>query len=133
MSALSLLFFLSLATAISSRGRQRKKPHLNLSEIGAATYEIPLMVPPGSGGLAPDLSLQTNSQRGDGLLGVGWPLSGLSKITRCPRNIAQDGYVSSVNYSQVAGQCDQFSLTSLRHRARSAVSPSPSLPMTFQP
>jgi hypothetical protein len=48
---------------------KHKKPHLSgslpgrfaVSKTGAATYEIPLSVPPGSGGVAPDLSLQYNT------------------------------------------------------------------------
>jgi hypothetical protein len=48
--------------------------------------------------MAPKLSLQYSSQGGNGLLGVGWSLSGLPSITRCPQTIAQDGAVHGVNY-----------------------------------
>ena len=41
-------------------------------------------------GLTPDLALQYQSSVGNGLLGVGWGLSGLSIITRCPQTWAQD-------------------------------------------
>jgi RHS repeat-associated protein len=85
-----------------------------VSKVGAATYEIPLAVPPGSCGLAPELSLQYSSQSGDGLLGMGWSLSGLSKITRSPANPDQDGYFSGVTYSQDLQQCDRFSLDGLK-------------------
>jgi hypothetical protein len=70
-----------------------------VTEAGASGYTIPIAVPPGTAGVEPKLSLVYRSQGVNGLLGVGWSLSGLSEISRCPRTIAQDGTRGSVNYN----------------------------------
>jgi hypothetical protein len=69
-----------------------------VTESGAAEYRIALRVPPGIAGLEPKLALTYNSQAGNGLLGMGWNLEGLSAITRCPRTMAQDGVRGGVSY-----------------------------------
>jgi len=61
-----------------------------VNDAGAATYSIPLTVAPGFGGLSPKLKLQYSSQAPNGVFGVGWALSGISSITRCAKNPAED-------------------------------------------
>lgn len=69
------------------------------SPSGAATYTIPVKTPPGTNGMAPQLSIVYNSQGGNGILGLGWSLSGLSVITRAGKDFYHDGQVSPVTYT----------------------------------
>lgn len=71
---------------------------LNVTATGAASYAIPITVPPGTAEVVPQLSLQYSSKNGDGAEGIGWAVSGLPSISRCPRTIAQDSIHGSVNY-----------------------------------
>jgi RHS repeat-associated protein len=72
---------------------------------GAATYEIPITVPPGRRGVEPSLSLSYSSKAGGGPLGMGWSLSGLSSIHRCPQTLAQDGRQRKVSYDNSDRLC----------------------------
>src|SRR6185436_2070613 len=53
---------------------------------GAATFNLPIVVPPGTAGVEPTLSLAYTSHRENGYVGMGWQLSGLSAIGRCGAN-----------------------------------------------
>lgn len=72
---------------------------------GAATYTVPITVPPGRAGMQPSLSLSYNSRSGDGIAGMGWSLSGLSSIHRCPQTVEQDGQTVGVSYTMSDRLC----------------------------
>jgi RHS repeat-associated protein len=74
----------------------RTRGSFSVSSTGAAQYVIPLWMPPGIAGLQPSLALTYSSRAGDGDYGVGWNLSGLSTIGRCPKTVAQDGLAANV-------------------------------------
>lgn len=78
----------------------------NVSDLGAASYSIPIKIPGGLGGVQPAISLEYNSQNGNGPLGVGWSISGLSAIARAPNTIYHDNVVKGVEL----GFGDKFSL-----------------------
>ncbi|MFQ5470060.1 MAG: PKD domain-containing protein [Gammaproteobacteria bacterium] len=67
---------------------------------GAFTYNLPIEVPPGTAGMQPELSLSYNSRGGNGLMGVGWTISGLPIIHRCQATVEQDGYNGAINYDE---------------------------------
>ena len=68
-------------------------------EGGAAAMSIPIEVAPGRHGMQPALSLDYSSRGGNGLAGMGWSLSGVSSIHRCPATLAQDGAAVGVRSS----------------------------------
>jgi RHS repeat-associated protein len=76
-----------------------------VSAFGQATYTIPLQLPAGRNGIAPELGLAYNSAGGNGYLGKGWGLTGLSAIQRCLRTIAQDGTPSGITYTEADRFC----------------------------
>ncbi len=72
----------------------------NVDESGTANYSIPITVSPGTGGIEPKMSLTYSSQGGNGLLGMGWSIGGLSTITRCNATLAQDGFNDAVDFDE---------------------------------
>ncbi len=56
---------------------------LTVSDSGVASYTIPLTLPDGPSGHRPDLDFVYNSTAGDGVMGRGWSLSGMSAISVC--------------------------------------------------
>ena len=81
------------------------KGDLSVSPSGAAIYTLPISIPPGVAGMAPNLSLVYNSQAGNGIAGQGWELTGSSMIHRCPKTRAQDGQARPVDLGSGDGLC----------------------------
>ena len=88
-----------------------------MSATGAARYTIPLTLPPGTNGLAPALAVTYDSRSGNGLLGVGFRLTGLSAIQRCGNTLAQDGRLGAV----ALDSADRFCLDGQRLRLTAGV------------
>jgi RHS repeat-associated protein len=72
---------------------------------GAASYEIPIALPPGRRGMQPSFSLGYSSRAGNGIAGMGWSLSGLSSLHRCPATIEQDGMIGAVALTNADKLC----------------------------
>jgi hypothetical protein len=70
-----------------------------VSAGGQATYGVPISVPPGIAGMAPNLSLSYVDGGINGPLGVGWSLQGVSSITRCPSSKFLDGKSRGVDFT----------------------------------
>jgi len=71
---------------------------LNVNDMGAAVYSIPIMMPNGIGNMKPEIAVTYSNQMGNGLLGWGWDLSGLSLIYRVGQTLYHDGNQTSVNF-----------------------------------
>lgn len=78
---------------------------LGVGNSGAATYSVALVVPPGTAGMQPNLSLDYSSQGANGMLGLGWSLGGLSSIHRCGKTIAQDDVNDRISFSNTDRLC----------------------------
>jgi RHS repeat-associated protein len=79
---------------------------LSVTNRGTASYQIPLDAPEGRKGIEPNLSLSYDSGSSqNGLLGVGWSLSGLSGVHRCPKTAAQDGVAEPVRFKPTDAFC----------------------------
>ena len=77
----------------------------SVGEDGSARYTVPLWQPPGRGEARVDLKLKYDSNAGNGPVGVGWTLDGLSSITPCPRNFAIDGRADGVHFDGTDAYC----------------------------
>ncbi|MBS1968996.1 MAG: VCBS repeat-containing protein [Bdellovibrionales bacterium] len=69
------------------------------NQMGAASYSVPLEIPKGAGGFQPSLVLSYSSQGINGLMGMGWSISGQSSISRCSATLAQDGFQAGITLS----------------------------------
>jgi len=71
------------------------------SPVGASTYRIPIQVPPGRNGIAPNLALTYSSSRKNGRLGVGWDLDlgSIQRSTKFGVNYGANDYVATIHGS----------------------------------
>nr|WP_321485469.1 SpvB/TcaC N-terminal domain-containing protein [uncultured Draconibacterium sp.] len=81
-----------------------------VSILGSATYTIPISLPAGANGFAPELSLVYSSQGGNGVAGYGWNISGLSAISRSPQTVFHDNQTVGVDLTN----SDRFSMDGQR-------------------
>lgn len=70
----------------------------SVNPLGAATYVLPLDLPMGINGMSPQVALTYSSMAGNGALGVGWNISGLSAISRGARTFFHDGQVTPTSF-----------------------------------
>ena len=82
---------------------------VDVSALGGATYTMPIQVPEGINGMHPNLSIVYNSQSGNGLLGWGWNLGGISAITRTGPTMFHDLATLPVDFEH-----DRFTLDGQR-------------------
>ncbi|WP_244937164.1 RHS repeat-associated core domain-containing protein [Leptospira selangorensis] len=73
-------FFLNLTGSLVPQ----PLPKLSASPRGALTSNVEIVLPPGTKGIIPNLSLSYASGGKNGILGMGWDLSGIYSISRDP-------------------------------------------------
>jgi len=100
-----ILFFVLMVVVNVSHAMGVTPGQFSVGSSGAATYSIPIQVPPGTAGMQPNLSLVYNSQSGNGIFGQGWSLDGLPVIHRCPATYEQDGFKGGINYDEKDRLC----------------------------
>lgn len=83
---------------------------ISVTPGGQLSYNVPIKVPSGTGGMAPTLSIAYSNTNRDGLCGYNFDLTGISYITRCPQDLYHDDTASSVTFSS----SDCFSLDGVR-------------------
>jgi len=77
-----------------------------VSPDGSFAYTIPLEVPQGRAQMQPSLSLSYFSKAGDGPLGLGWAVSGMtSMITRCGKTPRVDDTTQGVRFDENDRYC----------------------------
>lgn len=70
-----------------------------VDNIGGFNYNIPIVCSPGTAGIEPKLSITYNSNGGNGWLGLGFNLSGISAITRTGKTAFYDGQNGGINFN----------------------------------
>jgi len=72
----------------------------NVSEMGQANYAIPIKLPDDFKGMKPTLSIAYSGQSSNGLLGVGWNISGISGISRTGSTVYHDGLTKGIKFDE---------------------------------
>ncbi|MEO8388747.1 FG-GAP-like repeat-containing protein [Polaromonas sp.] len=74
------------------------KENAKVDQNGAFNFSIPIEVPPGIAGMQPELSLAYSSQQQNGIVGMGWSLTGLPSVQRTKRIRAIDDVNGTIAY-----------------------------------
>src|SRR5437879_1718211 len=98
-SCLAAAVSIAVGAAPATAQQMTLPGHFEVGGSGAAAYGIPIAVPPGTAGMAPALALNYSSQGGNGVAGMGWSLSGLLSVGRCPQTFVQDGLRGAITYT----------------------------------
>lgn len=81
-----------------------------VGQSGEASYDVSIATATGTAGVVPKLNLMYSSQRGNGLVGTGWSIGGLSSVRRCRQTLMQDGQMMPISW----GAGDRFCLDGQR-------------------
>ncbi len=93
--AVLLAFVSCLFVSADEIARPMTNYNVRVSQ-GAALVDLPIATPCGAGGFKPDLRFFYNSDAANGLLGMGWMISPLPKITTTGKTIFYDNTVEPI-------------------------------------
>ena len=93
--AVLLAFVSCLCVSADEIARPMTNYNVRVSQ-GAALVDLPIATPSGAGGFKPDLRFFYNSEAANGLLGMGWMISPLPKITTTGKTIFYDNTVEPI-------------------------------------
>ena len=93
--AVLLAFVSCLFVSADEIARPMTNYNVRVSQ-GAALVDLPIATPSGAGGFKPDLRFFYNSEAANGLLGMGWMISPLPKITATGKTIFYDNTVEPI-------------------------------------
>ena len=92
------LVFILIVQNIVCLAQDELSGSASVSPTGAATYSVAIEAPKGVGDLIPTVGITYNSQSGNGLVGFGCNITGLSAITRGTKTIAHDNTVKGISF-----------------------------------
>lgn len=101
---------IAFLTASPSSGVGYLPGELSVSPAGSSSYSLSIASPAGTHETAPTIRLVYTNNATNGILGLGWSLSGLSVISRTGRTIPQDGIKGGITFTP----SDRFSLNGQR-------------------
>ncbi len=78
---------------------------VSVTDGGTASYAYPIGVPPGVGGMSPNIGLSYSGAGSNGPVGYGWGIQGISAITRCPQTRGIDGFARGVSFTSSDKLC----------------------------
>lgn len=96
---------LALVCALGGFFASGAHAQLSVSGSGNPVYSRAIAVPPGIGGMQPNLSLMYAGGGVNGPVGHGWSLQGISMVTRCPATQYTDGLPLGVVFSAADKLC----------------------------
>src|SRR5690606_14979687 len=76
-----------------------------VDESGAATYSVAIAAAAGTADVVPQIGLNYSSSAGNGLLGLGWSINGLTAISRCRQTLHQDGKAKPITWTDADRFC----------------------------
>jgi YD repeat-containing protein len=95
----SIIFLLCSYTYLSASIVGTTKGEFSVNQ-GTASYNVEIVTPKGVAGLKPSLSINYNSSNNfNGLVGVGFSISGISQISKCNQTLFNEKKDSSRNYN----------------------------------